>query len=103
MSEPREPRIPFVEPPFDPEGLASFFEEGFPLEFCACPSFDPPLVAGLVRAGFIPMATEWMPGRDLLLPKLHVARCILEPGRRCTQAPQGGKRSLRSLMRSRFP
>jgi Leu/Phe-tRNA-protein transferase len=74
-------RIPLVEPPFDPEELAAFFEAGFPLEFCACPSFESSLVAGLVRAGFIPMATEWLPDRDLLLPKLHLERCLLDPAR----------------------
>lgn len=79
MSEARGPRIPLIASPFDPEELALRFEAGFPLEFCACESFDPDLVLGLVGSGFIPMATEVAGARDILLPKLHLERCLLDP------------------------
>jgi Leu/Phe-tRNA-protein transferase len=80
MRDTQGPGIPLILPPFDPEELALRFEEGFPLEFCACPSFDPGLVAGLVRSGFIPMAASFGPGLEYLMPKLHLERCALDPG-----------------------
>ena len=79
MREDRGPGIPFVIPPFDTEDLAARFEAGFPLEFCACESFDPDLILDLASSGFIPMAAEAAQGRDLLLPKLHLERCLLDP------------------------
>lgn len=79
MSKEPPPPLPFVGGGVDPERLAAAFEEGFPLEFCASDSFDPDFVAALIREGFIPMATEWGEGEELLLPKLHLLRSCLDP------------------------
>jgi len=79
MASALPPPIPLVGEAYAPAVLAAAFEEGFPLEFCASESFSPDFVAGLIREGFIPMATAWMPGRDLLLPKLHLLRACLDP------------------------
>jgi Leu/Phe-tRNA-protein transferase len=72
------PAIALVPDSVDPLALVRAFERGYPHEFCACASFEPGLIAGLVREGFIPMAFEHE-GIDLLTPKLHTERAILDP------------------------
>ncbi|MCX7024954.1 MAG: hypothetical protein NT080_10080 [Spirochaetes bacterium] len=72
--------LPFFMPPLDTDELASWFCSGYPLEFCASASFDPDFVDSLCASGFIPMATEGPDdGRDLLLPKLHDFRAVVDP------------------------
>lgn len=89
------PAIPLVGDGVDAAALASAFEEGFPLEFCAAESFDPDFLASLVREGFIPMATAWEDGRELLLPKLHLVRSCLDPrGVRITRTARREARGL---------
>ncbi|MFZ4617121.1 MAG: leucyl-tRNA--protein transferase [Rectinemataceae bacterium] len=72
------PAIALVPDSVDPLALVRAFERGYPHEFCACASFEPGLIAGLVREGFIPMAVDYE-GIELLTPKLHTERSILDP------------------------
>ncbi len=72
--------LPLVPAGFDADRLADAFCAGYPLEFCACASFDPDAVEGLCFAGFMPMALAVDGGaRDILTPKLHAERCVLSP------------------------
>ena len=72
--------LPFVMPPIDTDALASWFDSGFPLEFCFSSSFDENFVDSLFASGFIPMAAEdSATGSDMLLPKLHTARSAFAP------------------------
>lgn len=43
-------------------------------DFCYTPMFHPTLIAQLMMEGFLPIASS-----DLLLPKLHVQRCVIQP------------------------
>ncbi len=95
MSGADPPSIPLVGEDVDPASLAEAFEGGFPLEFCACGSFEPDFVAGLVREGFIPMAVAFGDGREYLLPKLHLVRACLDPvSVRVTRSARRGARGL---------
>jgi len=86
-----------VEPPLDPEALARRFEEeDLESEFCVCPSFEPDLVAALAGAGFIPMAAELGEGLEVLLPKLHRFRCVLDPA--LTRVTRTARREARDLV-----
>jgi len=72
--------LPLFSPPLDTEALASWFDSGYPLEFCASESFDPSFIRELSFSGFIPMACrDEEGGREILTPKLHRERAILDP------------------------
>jgi len=73
-------RPALILPEHDPEAVVdALVAAGYREEFCLSPSFDPPFVAALARAGFLVMSAR-LPGdgRAILLPKIHVERSILD-------------------------
>ena len=71
--------IPFVMPPEDCDLLADWLEENYPDEFCASLSFEADFVDGLCASGFIPMALKDDEAGEVLIPKLHTIRSVLDP------------------------
>ena len=102
MSSDDDIPMPFVTPPLDADALADWFDSGFPQEFCLSSSFDLSFIEELCAAGFIPMAAEG-PDRDLLLPKLHTERAVLDPSQiRITRTARRGSRGAELATDSAF-
>eukprot|EP00668_Euglena_longa_P040512 GGOE01053337.1.p1 GENE.GGOE01053337.1~~GGOE01053337.1.p1 ORF type:complete len:303 (-),score=65.24 GGOE01053337.1:537-1445(-) len=69
--------MPILEPDMDIPTVAKSLQGKLRGEFCLATSFESDFVARLIREGFLTMAERVSPGQYLLLPKLHVSRCIL--------------------------
>jgi Leu/Phe-tRNA-protein transferase len=66
-------------PPENGDALADWLEAVYPDEFCASLSFDPGFVDELCASGFIPMAVRDEDAGEVLIPKLHTIRSVLDP------------------------
>jgi len=71
--------VPFVMPPEDGDRLVDWISAAYPDEFCASLSFSPDFIDELCASGFIPMATRDDEAGEVLIPKLHTVRSVLEP------------------------
>jgi len=71
--------IPFVMPPEEGDGLADWLSKAYPDEFCASLSFDPDFLDELCASGFIPMAIRDGEVDEVLIPKLHTVRAVIDP------------------------
>jgi Leu/Phe-tRNA-protein transferase len=71
--------FPIIMPPEDGDALADYLEAIYPDEFCVSASFDADFVDELCFSGFIPMALVDESAGELLIPKLHTVRSLLEP------------------------
>ena len=76
---------PLMGPRDEPASCAAeFVTRGYEGEFALCPAWDADLVERVALAGFMPLSARlaaWPEPRTALLPKLHVARCLMDPVR----------------------
>ena len=69
--------VPLIQGPADLTGVPALLQE-YGGEFCASLRADPDMVAAVCRSGYLPMSEDFT-GRELLLIKVHHARCLLDP------------------------